>query len=65
MGGGDKPWPQVPVGNEDTTSAAVVIIGAGMGGRYSSSGLVTLWANESQACVKLSNSYVATTATTL
>ncbi|KAL9089485.1 MAG: hypothetical protein Q9159_002525 [Coniocarpon cinnabarinum] len=33
--GGTKPWPEVPVGNEDQTSAAVVIIGAGMGGAYS------------------------------
>jgi cation diffusion facilitator CzcD-associated flavoprotein CzcO len=29
---GDKPWPQVPVGNKDHTSAAVVIIGAGISG---------------------------------
>jgi hypothetical protein len=27
-----KPWPQVPVGNKDHTSAAVVIIGAGISG---------------------------------
>ena len=32
---GSKPWPQLAVGNENQTSAAVVIIGAGMGGeRY-------------------------------
>ncbi|KAB8801883.1 hypothetical protein FH972_026705 [Carpinus fangiana] len=27
-----KPWPQVPVGNKDHTSAAVVIVGAGISG---------------------------------
>lgn len=32
---GDKPWPQVPVGNKDHTSAAVVIIGAGISGLVS------------------------------
>ncbi|KAF1357650.1 flavin-binding monooxygenase-like protein [Lizonia empirigonia] len=30
--GGTQPWPQVPVGNKDHTSAAVVIIGAGISG---------------------------------
>ena len=30
--GGPQPWPQVPVGNKDHTSAAVVIIGAGISG---------------------------------
>ncbi|KAG9198704.1 hypothetical protein G6514_009654 [Epicoccum nigrum] len=30
--GGLKPWPEVPVGNKDHTSAAVVIIGAGISG---------------------------------
>ncbi|KAF2125990.1 cyclohexanone 1,2-monooxygenase [Dothidotthia symphoricarpi CBS 119687] len=30
--GGSMPWPQVPVGNKDHTSAAVVIIGAGISG---------------------------------
>ncbi|KAF9691619.1 hypothetical protein EKO04_010377 [Ascochyta lentis] len=30
--GGSQPWPQVPVGNKDHTSAAVVIIGAGISG---------------------------------
>ncbi|OCL04796.1 FAD/NAD(P)-binding domain-containing protein [Glonium stellatum] len=30
--GGTKPWPEVPVGNKDHTSAAVVIIGAGISG---------------------------------
>ncbi|KAF2498128.1 flavin-binding monooxygenase-like protein [Lophium mytilinum] len=30
--GGSKPWPQVSVGNKDHTSAAVVIIGAGISG---------------------------------
>lgn len=34
---GDKPWPQVPVGNKDHTSAAVVIIGAGISGLVSDS----------------------------
>jgi len=29
---GDKPWPQVPVGNKDYGNAAVVIIGAGISG---------------------------------
>ncbi|WPH02986.1 Hypothetical protein R9X50_00585800 [Acrodontium crateriforme] len=29
---GDKPWPQVPVGNKDHTKAAVVIVGAGVSG---------------------------------
>ncbi|KAH9827077.1 Pyridine nucleotide-disulfide oxidoreductase [Teratosphaeria destructans] len=29
---GDKPWPQVPVGNKDHANAAVVIIGAGISG---------------------------------
>ncbi len=29
---GDRPWPQVPVGNKDHTEAAVVIIGAGISG---------------------------------
>lgn len=29
---GDKPWPQVPVGNKEYNSAAVVIIGAGISG---------------------------------
>ncbi|KAH7112141.1 flavin-binding monooxygenase-like protein [Dendryphion nanum] len=29
---GTQPWPQVPVGNKDHTSAAVVIIGAGISG---------------------------------
>lgn len=32
MGAGTQPWPQVPVGNKDHTSAAVVIIGAGISG---------------------------------
>ncbi|KAI4849199.1 cyclohexanone monooxygenase, partial [Aureobasidium sp. EXF-8845] len=27
---GDKPWPEVPIGNKDHTNAAVVIIGAGI-----------------------------------
>ena len=31
---GDKPWPQVPVGNLDHTRAAVVIIGAGISGEF-------------------------------
>ncbi|KAF2678189.1 flavin-binding monooxygenase-like protein, partial [Lentithecium fluviatile CBS 122367] len=30
--GGTQPWPQVPVGNKDHTSAAVVVIGAGISG---------------------------------
>jgi len=30
--GGDKPWPQVPVGNKDHANAAVLIIGAGISG---------------------------------
>ncbi|KAF2735958.1 flavin-binding monooxygenase-like protein [Polyplosphaeria fusca] len=30
--GGSQPWPQVPVGNKDHTSAAVVIVGAGISG---------------------------------
>ncbi|KAF2477400.1 flavin-binding monooxygenase-like protein [Lindgomyces ingoldianus] len=30
--GGSQPWPQVPVGNKDHTTAAVVIIGAGISG---------------------------------
>ncbi|KAI9691425.1 MAG: hypothetical protein M1822_007496 [Bathelium mastoideum] len=30
--GGTKPWPEVPVGNKDHTSAAVVIVGAGISG---------------------------------
>ncbi|ORY00542.1 flavin-binding monooxygenase-like protein [Clohesyomyces aquaticus] len=30
--GGSQPWPQAPVGNKDHTSAAVVIIGAGISG---------------------------------
>lgn len=29
---GDRPWPQVPVSNKDTTNAAVVIIGGGISG---------------------------------
>jgi cation diffusion facilitator CzcD-associated flavoprotein CzcO len=29
---GDRPWPQVPVGNQSHTEAAVVIIGAGISG---------------------------------
>ncbi|KAH0283868.1 cyclohexanone monooxygenase [Aureobasidium namibiae CBS 147.97] len=29
---GDKPWPEVPIGNKDHTNAAVVIIGAGISG---------------------------------
>jgi len=29
---GDKPWPQAPVGNQDHSNAAVVIIGAGFSG---------------------------------
>jgi hypothetical protein len=33
--GGYQPWPQVPVGNKDHTDAAVVIIGAGISGKYS------------------------------
>ncbi|KAF2015458.1 flavin-binding monooxygenase-like protein [Aaosphaeria arxii CBS 175.79] len=32
MGATTQPWPQVPVGNKDHTSAAVVIIGAGISG---------------------------------
>jgi hypothetical protein len=36
MGAGTQPWPQVPVGNKDHTSAAVVIIGAGISGMHSS-----------------------------
>ena len=28
------PWPQVPVRNEDRTNAAVVIVGAGLGGAF-------------------------------
>ena len=31
--GGTKPWPEVPVGNRTHTSAAVVIIGAGISGK--------------------------------
>lgn len=31
--GGSKPWPQVQIANADQTSAAVVIIGAGISGR--------------------------------
>ena len=31
---GDKPWPEVPIGNKDHTNAAVVIIGAGISGKY-------------------------------
>lgn len=30
---GTKPWPEVPVGNKSHTSAAVVIIGAGISGK--------------------------------
>lgn len=30
--GGTKPWPEVPVGNFDHSSAAVLIIGAGISG---------------------------------
>jgi ABC-type phosphate/phosphonate transport system ATPase subunit len=30
---GDKPWPEVPIGNKDHTNAAVVIIGAGISGK--------------------------------
>lgn len=29
---GDKPWPEVPIGNKDHANAAVVIIGAGISG---------------------------------
>ena len=29
---GDKPWPELPVGNENHANAAVVIIGAGISG---------------------------------
>jgi hypothetical protein len=32
--GGSQPWPQVPVGNKDHTDAAVVIIGAGISGKW-------------------------------
>ena len=38
---GDKPWPQVPVGNKDHTSAAVVIIGAGISGLCTAIDLIT------------------------
>ena len=31
--GGTKPWPEVVVGNKDHSSAAVVIIGAGVSGK--------------------------------
>jgi hypothetical protein len=31
---GDKPWPEVPIGNKDHTNAAVVIIGAGISGKF-------------------------------
>jgi hypothetical protein len=34
MGAGTQPWPQVPVGNKNHTSAAVVIIGAGISGIF-------------------------------
>lgn len=30
---GDKPWPEVPIGNKDHANAAVVIIGAGISGK--------------------------------
>jgi len=30
--GGTKPWPELPVDNKEYTSAAVVIIGAGISG---------------------------------
>lgn len=30
--GGNKPWPQVPVGNKDHTEATAVIIGGGISG---------------------------------
>lgn len=29
---GDRPWPQLPVGNKDHTNAAVVIVGGGISG---------------------------------
>lgn len=31
---GDKPWPEVPIGNKDHANAAVVIIGAGISGKF-------------------------------
>ena len=37
---GDKPWPQIPVGNRDHTNAAVVIVGAGIAGMCTAIDLV-------------------------
>jgi len=42
--GGDKPWPELPVGNKDHSSAAVVIIGAGISGVLQRFRLVVLLA---------------------
>ena len=39
--GGSQPWPQVPVGNKDHTDAAVVIIGAGISGKYFNDHLIS------------------------
>ncbi|KIW02426.1 uncharacterized protein PV09_06242 [Verruconis gallopava] len=38
---GDKPWPQVPIGNKDHTQAFVVIIGAGISGLCTAIDLIT------------------------
>ncbi|ETN37694.1 uncharacterized protein HMPREF1541_07317 [Cyphellophora europaea CBS 101466] len=38
---GDKPWPQVPVGNKEYNSAGVVIIGAGISGLCTAIDLLT------------------------
>ena len=40
--GGSQPWPQVPVGNKDHTDAAVVIIGAGISGKYFNDHLISI-----------------------
>jgi hypothetical protein len=40
--GGELPWPQVPVGNKDHTDAAVVIIGAGISGKFTNRYRATL-----------------------
>ncbi|THV65070.1 cyclohexanone monooxygenase, partial [Aureobasidium pullulans] len=37
---GDKPWPEVPIGNKDHANAAVVIIGAGISGMCTAIDLV-------------------------
>ncbi|KIV98102.1 hypothetical protein PV10_01788 [Exophiala mesophila] len=39
--GGNKPWPQVPVGNKDHTEASVVIIGGGISGMCTAIDLIS------------------------